>query len=267
MNRPNLDMDASLIISHYNKAKYLEQAIFSGINQSVPFMEVIVVDDCSRDDQKKKAKNICDNLRVQLILRKTNGGPSAARNDGIRASKGEWIQILDADDYLTRDSLKNRLKALLGNQSTFWIAGQYAKVGWFVTPRSLESRILNRFPWFKLKPEPVIEPQNVPKNHPWKVQWPHQAILFHRSLFEKYGLYDEMVRLGQDKEIRWRFWYATQTTPTVVKEIVYVYRQGHRGRLTHKSNHLERQKCLNVMMENIERRKTEGITSENTEFL
>jgi glycosyltransferase involved in cell wall biosynthesis len=259
--------DVSVIISHFNKAKFLEQALISAINQTVPPKEVIVVDDCSRDGQQNKARGLCERLGARFISRGANGGPGAARNDGIKASRGEWIQILDADDYLTRKSLEVRLEAISQEPSTLWVAGQIAKVPWFVTPHSLESRLLQFLPWFKLKPESVIEPPNVPSDSPWKVRWPHVTILFRRILFKKYGLYDEMVRLGQDKEIRWRFWYFSKTIPLVVSDIVYVYRRGHKGELTHKSNNPQRRISHDIMLANIQRRKAEGLIPDNTSFL
>lgn len=260
----------SIVISHYNKAKYLDQAIYSAINQSRQPSEIIVVDDYSLPQQRAKARRICDKAGVIFIQRDKNGGPSKARNAGIRASYGEWIQILDADDYLAPNSLKNRFNALnrgTNDAAALWIAGQYTYVERFVTPKRLEIKYLRYLPWFKLKAVPVIQPHNVHPEDPWVVKWPHQAILFHKSLFEKYGLYDEDVRLGQDKEIRWRFWYFSHTVPLSVEDIVYIYRRGVKGQLTHISNNEKRKKSREIMMRNIKKRKNEGLTPQNTEFI
>jgi len=261
MHEMNKFADVSVIISHYNRTNFLKQAVLSAIQQTIKPKEIIVVDDCSRLDQQIKVEKICKHFGVNLVLRKTNGGPSAARNDGIKVSTGEWIQILDADDFLTHNSLEVRLDALSRNPRALWIAGQMAKIWWFVTPQSLKSRFLQKIPLFKARQELVIEPHNVPLEDPFKIRWHHGAILFHRSLFQKYGLYDEMIRRGEDKELRWRFFYFSQTVPLVVPDIVYIYRQGHGGRLTSlPPNH-------KLILSRIENRKSQGLKSENTEFL
>jgi len=267
MNLAQKTKTVSVVISHYNKAKYLDQAIYSITNQSHQPKEIIVVDDCSVPEQQARAKRICDRSGALFIQRSQNGGPSKARNDGIKAADGEWIQIIDADDFLTKDSLKSRLAVLQTHADTLWIAGQYAYVKRFVTPKRLENKYLTHLPWFKLRPVPVIEPHHVSPEDPWVVKWPHVVILFHRSLFEKYGLYDEEVRLGQDKEIRWRFWFFSQTIPRSINEIVYIYRRGVNGQLTHKKNKRERQRSREIMLQNLEKRKTEGLKPQNTTLI
>jgi glycosyltransferase involved in cell wall biosynthesis len=262
-----MSCDVSVIISHYNKAKFLEHAIWSAKNQTIPPKEIIVVDDFSCTKQRNRAFKMCRNHVVTWVPRISNGGPSKARNDGIRVSTGEWIQIVDADDYLTRDSLEVRLKVLSTSSDALWIAGYYAKAPWFISPKTLNSPLFKFFSSLMLRPKNVTEPDRVLTDDPWKVKWPHVTILFHRSLFEKYGLYDESVLLGQDKEIRWRFWYFSQTVPVPVRRIVYIYRRGIRGQLTSPANSRQRAKSRTIMMANLKMREKYGLKSENTEFL
>jgi len=257
----------SIIIPHYNNARYIEQAIYSALIQTYAPFEIIVVDDCSFPDQRATAQEICHKTGVQFIQRDTHGGHSRARNDGIQISKGEWLQMLDSDDFLTPDSLLSRINALSLHRDVLWAAGQYSYVNRFVSPKHLNSTLLKILPWFRLRAVPVIEPDKVKAGDPWMVKWPHWTILFHRSLFEKYGLYDEEIGMGQDKELRWRLWYFSGTIPIKVNHVVYAYRQGVAGQLTDKSNDEARQSNRMVMMKNIEMRKIEGLTRENTPFL
>ena len=81
-------MLVSVIITSYNYARYLERAIRSALNQSLPSnsFEVIVVDDCSTDESHLILDNYAEDVKV--IKMGKNSGLSAARNTGIKKAKG-----------------------------------------------------------------------------------------------------------------------------------------------------------------------------------
>jgi hypothetical protein len=88
---------ASVIISNYNYGRFLGQAIESALGQTYPETEVIVVDDGSTDNSREVLAHYA--VRVRVLL-KENGGQAAAFNEGFRASQGDVIVLLDADDLL-----------------------------------------------------------------------------------------------------------------------------------------------------------------------
>jgi GT2 family glycosyltransferase len=92
----------SIGIPCFNSARWLAQAIESALAQSWPEKEVIVVDDGSKDDSAEIARKFGD--RVQLIVTENRGG-NHARNRALQVARGEWIQFLDADDYLEPDKI------------------------------------------------------------------------------------------------------------------------------------------------------------------
>ena len=104
----------SVIITTYNDAKYLKRSISSVIYQSLSPFEIIVVDDGSSDDMAEEIVNFLQSQTDLTIVfkKKTNGGPSSARNIGIKLAKGEFIIFLDADDELLNDSIEWRQKIL-----------------------------------------------------------------------------------------------------------------------------------------------------------
>lgn len=96
----------SVIIPLYNKENCIRKTIDSIINQKYYHnFEIIVVDDGSTDCSCIVVESYTDK-RVKLF-RKKNGGPSSARNFGVKHATGEWIIFIDADDYLLPDSLSH----------------------------------------------------------------------------------------------------------------------------------------------------------------
>lgn len=89
-------MKATVIIPVYNGAAYVANAIESALAQTERDIEVIVVDDGSTDGTVAAVRRFTD-PRLRLI-RQANAGPSAARNRGAAAARGEWVGFLDADD-------------------------------------------------------------------------------------------------------------------------------------------------------------------------
>ncbi|OGV71715.1 MAG: hypothetical protein A3K19_12355 [Lentisphaerae bacterium RIFOXYB12_FULL_65_16] len=100
----------SVIIPTYNYGAFVGRAIESCLRQTHADVEIIVVDDGSTDDTPQVVAQFGDRIRS---LRQDNAGVSAARNRGLEAARGAFVAFLDADDYLTPDSVERRLKALL----------------------------------------------------------------------------------------------------------------------------------------------------------
>jgi len=99
----------SIIIPLYNKEKSIEQTIKSVLSQSNKEIELIVVDDGSKDKSFEIVQNLfqTENLfEKHRLIHQENGGPSKARNTGMENSSGDWILFLDADDELQPDALQ-----------------------------------------------------------------------------------------------------------------------------------------------------------------
>ncbi|MDO4469088.1 MAG: glycosyltransferase family 2 protein [Bacillota bacterium] len=94
----------SIIVPVYNVEKYLRECVDSILEQSFNDFELILVDDGSKDGSSQ----ICDEYakkdsRVNVLHQK-NSGQSAARNNGIKISKGKYIIFLDSDDFIEKNS-------------------------------------------------------------------------------------------------------------------------------------------------------------------
>ena len=95
----------SVIIPLYNKEAAIAQSLKSVLSQEYNDFEVVIVDDGSTDGSVAivEAKN---DPRIRLI-KQENGGPSKARNTGVRNAKGDWVVLLDADDELLPNALED----------------------------------------------------------------------------------------------------------------------------------------------------------------
>jgi glycosyltransferase involved in cell wall biosynthesis len=112
----------SVVIPAYNAAATIERAIGSVLAQTRPADEVIVVDDGSKDNTAVVVRQFVDKVR---LISQANAGVSAARNTGIRATTGDWITFLDADDEWLPDYLKKQTELLARNPNLAWSAANY----------------------------------------------------------------------------------------------------------------------------------------------
>lgn len=113
----------SIIIPVYNAVEYLDRCLKSIRNQTYKNFECICVDDGSVDDSKIILSNFVElDSRFKYIYQE-NAGPSAARNNGIDISKGEYITFVDADDYVDDDYLQNLLHGIIGNNADICCCG------------------------------------------------------------------------------------------------------------------------------------------------
>ncbi len=118
----------AVIVTAYQKAAYLDRAIASCLEQDEPRPEVIVVDDGSTDDP---AAVVARHPGVRFV-RKENGGPSSARNAGIRATEAELVVFLDGDDWLLPGAIAANLEAFdAARPRPGMVAGGY--LDWWVS--------------------------------------------------------------------------------------------------------------------------------------
>lgn len=97
----------SIGIPCFNAERWIGGAIESALGQTWPEKEVIVVDDGSTDGSIARVKGFGD--RVRLILSDHRGG-NLARNEALKNARGEWVQFLDADDYLEPEKIERQFE-------------------------------------------------------------------------------------------------------------------------------------------------------------
>lgn len=113
----------SIIVPVYNCEENLERCVKSILNQSEKDIELILVDDGSTDTSPQ----ICDKFAKEnsnvKVIHQENGGVSKARNAGIEAAQGEYLQFVDSDDYLDSKMCKTMKEIIEKDQSELVITG------------------------------------------------------------------------------------------------------------------------------------------------
>ena len=108
----------SIVMPSYNSERYIKASIQSVIDQTYPYWELLIVDDCSSDKTVKIIKSFKDQ-RIKLFENEVNSGAAISRNWALREAKGKWIAFLDSDDIWLSTKLEEQLKFMVDNNYSF----------------------------------------------------------------------------------------------------------------------------------------------------
>lgn len=189
----------SIIIPVYNAEKYLVDCLRSAINQTWQSKEIIVVDDGSTDNSLRIAQQYeRDGIKV---LHQEKMGASAARNRGLKEARGDYIQFLDADDFLALNKIANQVQRLQECPGCISLCDTIH----FFEPQELKHITLPR-EWFRVNE--VMEPidfliklysgEIIADYYGGMVQ--PNAWLIPKSIIDKAGFWNEELSLDDDGE-------------------------------------------------------------------
>jgi len=189
----------SIIVPCHNAAPWLAATLDSALQQEGAELEIIVVDDGSTDGSAAIADSFAGpHLRV---LHQANGGAARARNRGLEAARGEFIQFLDADDLLLPGKIARQLERLLPAGPDKIASGEWAR---FVNDPSTAQfapypnhRDLTGVEFLQL----CFEQQTMMQPGAW---------LCPRALLDRAGPWDERLSLNDDGEYFARVVLASQ---------------------------------------------------------
>lgn len=201
----------SVIMPYYKNNNFVERSIRSVLDQTEKYFELIIMDDGSNDDVEKIVEEINDN-RIRLYHQK-NQGVSAARNNAIRKSLGEWTCFLDSDDEWFPDHLEEikRLQTI------------YPGYGFYITSHKREGKkdyYSNSLLGFKENGAVIIDDLlEYSLKKPGIIHT--NSVCISRKLIEKCGFFVEGVNSGEDTDL----WYKCSLyTPVVVStKVTSVY--------------------------------------------
>lgn len=110
MQKKNLRI--SVIVPVYNVEQYIDECVGSITNQTYKQIEIILVDDGSKDNSGKKCDKYAKEDDRIIVVHKENGGLSDARNAGLKIATGDYILFVDSDDYIVDDAVERFCEVL-----------------------------------------------------------------------------------------------------------------------------------------------------------
>ncbi len=178
----------SVIVPAYNRAAILPQTLDSVGAQSYRPIELLIIDDGSSDDTRTVVETWSNPYRSDTALAvryisQPNRGACAARNHGLCASRGQFIQFLDSDDRLRPTKLEKQVSALLAEPDLDYVYAQTVQIG---SDGSERARTGNPM-------DSSVPARNIPLH-----LWHTTAPLYRRRVCVQAGPWDEALRMSQD---------------------------------------------------------------------
>lgn len=227
-NKPSV----SVVITCYNYANYVSQAINSVLKQTFNDFEIIIVNDGSTDNTEEVVQEYLGYGCVKYVYQE-NSGQANAKNNGIRNSSGEFIAFLDADDIWDKAKLEKQIP-LFSDRS---VGVVYSRMR-FIDDREniVKHKIENKY----------LFPRSgsVTKALFFDNFVPFSSSVIRREHLEECGYFDGSITMGID----WDLWLrmSIHCKFEYVNEPLLLYRIGHSGQMS--GNLEERQKCSDIIM-------------------
>lgn len=216
-----MDDKVSIIIPMYNAEKSVKRCLESALKQTYKNIEIICVNDGSRDLTAEIVASICKMDTRVVLINKENGGVSSARNLGIEKATGYYIQFLDVDDALEENATERMVEEMSVKNVDIVICGYHN------VDKSLEVSL----PEKTLGSSEVIEDfiplyQSTYLNPPWNKMYIRENIV------EKFPT---EMSLGED--LVFNLCYLRKCEKIrIISDMVYVYTVGQPGSLTSRYN-------------------------------
>jgi glycosyltransferase involved in cell wall biosynthesis len=215
-------MTVSVAITCHNEAHTIEQAVRSVEAQTAfeRVAEIIVVDDGSGDESGVVLGRLAGEIEKLRLIETPGLGVSPARNRALRQARGEFIALLDGDDFWAPEKLERQLPAFTTNERVGLVYGDFvdfsrddATDGRVITVRRFHPGGSNHLRDYFVHDGPIMP----------------STVVIRRAAFDDVGLFDESLRIGEDTEFhlrlaeRWRFCHVRGA---------YTFKRRHAGQVS-----------------------------------
>lgn len=195
----------SIVIPAYNASNYLAEAIDSALAQTYPNVEIVVVNDGSKDDGATREVALSYGNKIRYF-EKENGGSSSALNMGIANMTGEWFSWLSHDDLYVPEKLEKQIEYINASKIEVSVLPKniFFSASDLIDADGKTIRASNLKQARKLKEKIDAFPHNgYLIAEPTEYLFHGCSCLVHRDAFSDVGTFDEKLRLLNDVD----FWY------------------------------------------------------------
>lgn len=216
----------SVIMTVYNEQEHIKKSVTSVLNQSYEDFELVIVNDGSDDRTREILENEFNDRRMK-IFNQENKGRVKALNQALNLSMGEYIAILDADDYCLPERLEKQVEFLDRNPDVGAVGTAYYRYD-----------EIRREKWIRKYP---TENEKIKKEMSKYMPLAHSSVMIRRYCLKEIGNYNEEFDTLQDMELLIRiakkFKLANLNEPLIIRNIRSdsffhrSFRQSYRNRL------------------------------------
>lgn len=235
----NFNPLVSIVIPLYNGSNYVEEAILCALNQTYKNIEIIVVNDGSRDDGA--GRNICQKYVDKIVyVEKENGGCASALNYGIRLAQGKYISWLSHDDLYDEGKIEKQVaqyeKLHLDKENTV-----------ICNSARLISATGKKIYHPKNRGRGKLTSKKAYKHLLYKYCFNGCGLLIPKKVFEKVGYFDESLRFVLD----WNLWlkFSVAGVAFYVDNEILVSNRCHGGQVTVKQKQLHQTEAKQTVEE------------------
>ena len=179
-----------MVIPCYNQARFLGEALQSVLCQGYPDLEIIVVDDGSKDSTEAIASGYAKADTRVRVIKQENRGLAAARNRGLWEAGGEYVVFLDSDDRLVSEALEVGVRELEAHPRCAFVSGICRKI-------AADGSVVPGWEQFRVRDDPYLE---LLRSCPIYVP----AVMYRSSVFDVVGNFDTSYRAAEDYDLYYR---------------------------------------------------------------
>ncbi len=191
----------SVIIPIYNVEQYLSKCLNSILNQTFPDLEIICVNDGSKDSSLQILENFAQKDNRIKIVNKENGGLSSARNAGLEIATSEWISFIDSDDWLDIDTFE-KLERMFGQNPDIICFGTHLRGEVPPDIASADSE------YYRIKHLGFVDLTDQIRETTDVATWNK---LYKKSIIDKYNLRFPVGRHYEDYSFYWEYMFEAKT--------------------------------------------------------
>ena len=211
-----MNKDISVVITCYREGNLLYDAINSILSQTLLPLEIIIVNDASRD---RRTIEVCQELEqnelIRVVWREVNGGSSVARNNGFELAQGHIIVPLDADDILPNNALELISRTFKNDDRLCFVYGQYIR-----QDKANNQKIINPQ---DISLQEMLKPKKFFLSSNWKLIGTTPIL---KSLWQSLGGYDPSFGVNDLHDVE--FWIraiASGCSYQSIPEVIYIWRK------------------------------------------